>query len=113
MTNPKILLAALLWLRNHYDCDGLHRNIKQKREVLARIDSILDENPFSLEYMKLFRLHYPYVEVKDKAASVEVIQPNWPPPRSPEQQKRVDDIVSGPAPDVDHDTWENEGGASK
>lgn len=111
MTNPKILLAALLWLRNHYDCDGLHRDLKQKMQVLARIDAILDENPFSTEYIRLFRLNYPYQEMK----GVEVVQPNWPPPRTPEQQARVNETFHRPGctEEPDHDTWENEGGAPK
>lgn len=121
MTNRRTLLASILWLRNHYDCDLTHKDLKLKREVLSRVDDLLAANEtITIDDMRIFRLAFPYRDHHREAkqeAKVEVIPPNWPPPRTPEQQERVDALFSGqrtkPPPDVDHDTWENEGGAAK
>jgi hypothetical protein len=50
----ELLVAALLWLRNHYELGGVPR-----KKVLKRIDRVLDKNPATIAGMKSFREAYP------------------------------------------------------
>jgi hypothetical protein len=48
-------MAALLWLRNHYDVG----RPELKPLVLNVIDAIIDSDPPDREAMRRFRLHHP------------------------------------------------------
>ena len=62
----KILLAALLWIRNHYDVTLIQGTGKTRKEVVARIDRvIMDHAPISGDDLKAFRRRYPH-EVLDE-----------------------------------------------
>lgn len=52
----RILSAALLWLRNHYECDF---DDMDKEAVLDRIDRILKDGEPGSADMKLMREYYP------------------------------------------------------
>jgi hypothetical protein len=49
------LAAALLWLRNHYDVG----KPELKKEVLARIDSVLKQREPTFSEMREFRRDFP------------------------------------------------------
>lgn len=53
--DPKILAAAFLWLRNHYDVG----NQSLKPQVLDRCDRIINDADINLNDMKIMRKAYP------------------------------------------------------
>jgi hypothetical protein len=53
--DPRILRAALLWLRNHYDVG----DPAIKDEVLARVDTVLGDKLPDHNDMEAFRNLYP------------------------------------------------------
>lgn len=55
----KILLAALLWLRNHHTTVPIN-GIGMRRRVAARIDRVLmDHDDLRIDDMRAFRKAYP------------------------------------------------------
>lgn len=59
MDDTKILLAALLWLRNHHDKVPIN-GIGMRRRIVARIDRVLkDHDDLCIDDMKAFRKAYP------------------------------------------------------
>lgn len=56
----RILLAALLWLRNHYDATLINGTGSIRKEVVARIDRVLaDYDDLHINDLKAFRKAYP------------------------------------------------------
>lgn len=59
----KVLLAALLWLRNHYDTVPVNWRSPMRKQVVARIDKVLmDHKPICIDDLKEFRRRYPFDE---------------------------------------------------
>lgn len=56
----KVLLAALLWIRNHHDNVMFNETARLRRKVVARIDRVLmDHKPICINDLREFRRRYP------------------------------------------------------
>lgn len=61
--NEKILSAALLWLRNHYECvtQGGIRDPECEKLVVDRIERVLKDFPCGVADLRTLRELYPLV----------------------------------------------------
>lgn len=59
MTNDvRVLAAALLWLRNHYECDA-RDDLEFRLAVMKRADAVIDKYNVDIKDLEKFRLAYP------------------------------------------------------